>query len=163
MTARPPAPGDATREPAGKPRAVPWTSLVAIVILCALAAAVLIPSYGDYTHRSQMSEAVNLLSSAKTPLAEYFANHNKWPASLGEVVGALSGKHVQSAAITKGAGGTGELEMTAVMKTEGVDRRVAGMSVRLLSPDGGKSWLCRPGTAPEKVLPGSCRVSPQSR
>lgn len=163
MTARSPAPVDAERAPDRKPRSVPWVALVSIVVLGALAAAILIPSYGDYAHRSQMSEAVTLLNGAKTPMAEYFANHNRWPASLGEVAGALSGKYVQSAALTKGAGGTGEIEMTAVMKTEGVDKRVAGLSVRLLSADGGKSWLCRPGTAPEKVLPAACRVSPQTR
>ncbi len=163
MTARSSLPGDAAPAPAVEPRPFPWAALLSIVVLGALVAAVLIPSYGDYTHRSQISEAVAVLAGAKTPLAEYFANHNKWPASLGEVAGALGGKYVQSAAITKGAGGTGEIEMTAIMKIEGVDRRIAGMSVRLLSADGGKNWLCRPGTAPEKVLPSACRVSPQAR
>ena len=158
MTEHPPA-----QAPAGKPRRFPWAALLSIAVLGALVAAVLIPSYGDYTHRSQISEAVSLLSGAKAPLAEYFANHNKWPASLSEAGAVTNGKFVQSATITKGAGGTGEIEITAAMKTEGVDRRVAGMSVRMLSADGGKNWLCRPGTAPEKVLPGACRVSPQAR
>jgi len=66
---------------------------------------------------------------------------------------------VQSVAITKGAGGAGEIELTATLKTEGADPRVAGKSVRLLSADGGKSWACRGGTVPERALPLDCRAS----
>lgn len=62
-------------------------------------------------------------------------------------------------AITKGAGGAGEIELTATLKTEGVDRRVAGKSVRLLSADGGKNWVCRAGTVPERTLLFGCRAS----
>jgi len=113
--------------------------------------------YGDYTHRSQMSEAVALLGAAKTPLAEYFADFKKWPKSLGEVAGDTNGRYTGSVVISKGAGAAGEIELTATMKTEGVDRRVSGKSVRLLSLDGGKSWTCRSGTAPQNTLPGACR------
>jgi len=66
---------------------------------------------------------------------------------------------VQSVAITKGADGAGEIELAATLKTEGVDRRVAGKSVHLMSADGGKNWACRAGTVPEKTLPLSCRPS----
>lgn len=113
--------------------------------------------YGDYANRSQAAEAVSLLGGAKTPLAEYFSDHKKWPRSLGEVAGTTSGKFMQSVAITRGAGGAGEIELTATMRTEGVDRRVRGQTVRMFSADGGKTWTCRPGTMPAKNLPGSCR------
>jgi len=128
---------------------------VAIIIaIVAIVAAVLIPSYGDYTHRAQASEAVSLLSAAKTPLAEYFAEHKKWPPKL---LSETQGKYTQNVAISKGAGGTGELELTATMKTEGVDRRVRGQSVLLTTKDGGMNWVCRPGTMEVKNLPSSCR------
>ena len=135
-------------------------ALISILVLIAVLAAVLIPSYGDYADRAQASEAASLLASTRTPLAEYYADRKKWPSSLGEVGVTLSGKYVQSIAITKGAGGTaGEVEVTAVMKTEGADRRVAGKSVKISSSDGGKNWLCRAGTMPEKSLPEACRTS----
>jgi type IV pilus assembly protein PilA len=115
--------------------------------------------YGDYTHRSQAAEAVSLLSGARTPLAEYFSDHGKWPKSLEEVTQATSGKYTRSVAITQGAGGRAAIELTATMHTERVDRRVAGHSILLSSRDGGKTWICRPGTMPEKNLPGSCRTN----
>ncbi|MBI2751336.1 MAG: pilin [Burkholderiales bacterium] len=146
-------------EPVKKPRSVPWTALISIVILGALVAAVLIPSYGNYADRSQVAEAISLLGGARTPLAEYYAGHKKWPQSLAGMIPEPGGKYVQSVAITKGAGIAGEIELSATLKTEGVDRRVAGKSVRLLSADGGKSWTCRAGTVPEKTLPQSCRAS----
>ena len=134
-----------------------WTGVFALVAILGIIVAVAIPSYGDYVHRSQASEAVSILGGAKTPLAEYFSEFKRWPKTLGEVSVPTSGKYTLSAAISKGAGGNGELEITATMRTEGVDRRVAGQTVRMVSTDGGNTWACRPGTMPPKNLPGACR------
>jgi type IV pilus assembly protein PilA len=136
---------------------VDWKGWIAVGAVVALVMAVAIPSYGDYVHRSQVSEAVSLLAGAKQPLSEYFIDQKKWPRSLDEVAGNLNGKYVQGMTISKGAGGRGEIELSAVLKTAGVDSRVAGKSVRLLSSDGGRSWLCRRGTVDDKHLPRSCR------
>ena len=148
-----------SQEPVRKPRSIPWTALISILVLGAVVAAVLIPSYGDYADRSQVAEAMSLLGGARTPLAGYYADQKKWPSSLAGMIPETGGKYVQSVAITKGAGGAGEIQLTATLKTEGVDRRVAGKSVHLLSADGGKSWSCRAGTVPESTLPQSCRAS----
>jgi len=150
---------ESSQEPVKKPRRIPWTALISIVVLGALVAAVLIPSYGDYADRSQVTEAMSLLDGARTPLAEYYARQKKWPQSLAGMISEARGKYVQSVTITKGAGSAAEIELTATLKTEGVDRRVAGKSVHLLSADGGKSWTCRAGTVQEKSLPLSCRAS----
>lgn len=147
-----------SQQPVKKPRSIPWTALISIVVLGALVAAVLIPSYGDYADRAQVAEAMSLLAGAKAPLAGYYENHKKWPPSLADILPQPGGKYVQSVAITKGAGGAGELELTATLRTDGVDRRIAGKSVHLLSADGGKSWVCRAGTVPEKSLPFDCRA-----
>ncbi|MEW6688846.1 MAG: pilin [Pseudomonadota bacterium] len=144
-------------EPAKKGSRISWVSWFALLAIIGIVAAVLIPAYGDYTHRSQASEAVMLLSAAKTPLAEYFADRRKWPKALEEVAGQTSSKYTRSVVISRGAGGAGEIELTATMKTEGVDRRVAGQTIRFFSKDGGRTWTCRPGTMPAKNLPGSCR------
>ena len=148
------------RKPAedSKPRfKVSWVSWLALLAIIGVIVAVTIPSYGDYTHRAQASEAIVIMAGAKVPLAEYFENRKKWPDSLDKVIDAASGKYVQSVAITRGAGGSGEFEMTATMRTEGVDRRVAGHSVRMYSADGGKTWTCRAGSMPQTNLPASCR------
>ena len=133
-----------------------WTSWLALIAIVGLLVAVLLPSYGDYTHRAQAAEAVSLLAGAKTPLAEYFENRKHWPARLDEVSGS-GGKYTQSVVITKGAGAAGEIELTASMRNEGVDRRVAGHTVLMISADGGKSWTCKPGTMPATNLPEGCR------
>jgi type IV pilus assembly protein PilA len=134
-----------------------WVSWFALLAILGIVAAIAIPAFPDYRNRSQASEAVSLLGAAKTPLAEYFSDQGKWPKSLDEVLGVTSGKYTRSIAITKGAGGKAGIELTATMKTEGVDRRVAGHTIRLYSADEGKTWVCRPGTMPEKNLPGICR------
>jgi type IV pilus assembly protein PilA len=131
--------------------------LIVLLAIVGIVAAVAIPSYGDYAHRAQASEAVSLLGGAKTPLAEFFADHRRWPDALEKVVGSTSGKYTRSVVISKGAGGSAEIELTATMKTEGVDRRVAGHSILMLSQDGGRNWICKPGTMPAKNLPASCR------
>lgn len=136
---------------------ISWKSWLALAALLGIVAAVAIPQYGDYTHRAQTSEAVSLLGGAKTPLTEYFQNQRKWPERLEQVVEHTRGEYTQSVAISKGAGAAGEIELTATMRTEDVDRRVRGHTVRILSADGGKTWICRPGTMPNNNLPAACR------
>jgi len=136
---------------------VSWKSWLALFALFGVIAAAAIPQYADYTHRAQAAETISILGAAKSPLAEYFADKRKWPGRIEEVTGSTGGKYTQSVAITRGAGGTGEIEITGMMRTEGVDRRVRGQSVRMLSSDGGKTWLCRPGTMEPKNLPSICR------
>jgi type IV pilus assembly protein PilA len=136
---------------------ISWRSWLILFAIVGVIAAIAIPSYGDYTHRAQASEAISLMMGTKTPLWEHFDEKKKWPEALDKVGVPTSGKYTQSVAITKGAGGIGELEITATMKSEGVDRRVAGQSIRLSTSDAGKTWTCRPGTMPAKNLPATCR------
>jgi type IV pilus assembly protein PilA len=136
-----------------------WLGWILLAIVIGFIVMVAVASYGDYTHRAQNSEAISLMGSAKTPLAEHFAEHKKWPDNLDKVIEHTRGKYTESVRITKGASGTGEIEVTATMLTERVDRRVAGMTVLMGSADGGKTWTCKAGTMPEKYLPAACRKS----
>jgi type IV pilus assembly protein PilA len=145
-----------SREEAPKKKSrVSWVSWAALLAVIGIVVAIAVPSYGDYTHRSQASEAVTLLGGAKTPLAEYFADRNRWPGKLEEVVAETSGKFTRSVAITKAAGS--EVELTATMKTEGVDRRAAGAKIRMFSSDGGRTWTCRGERDRQNILPSACR------
>jgi type IV pilus assembly protein PilA len=134
-----------------------WTGLIVLLAILGIVAAVAIPSYGDFIHRAQASEAFVLMDGAKTALTQHFAVHKKWPSKLEQVTADTSGKYTLSVAITNGAGGASEIELTATMRTEGVDRRVRGQTVRMLSADGGKNWTCKPGTMEPKNLPINCR------
>jgi type IV pilus assembly protein PilA len=130
-----------------------WGSWIGLAGIVGIIAAVAIPSYGDYIHRAQASEAISLLSEAKTPLAEYFAEQKKWPPKL---LTTTQGKYTESVVISRGAGASGELELTAKMRPT-ADRRVAGKSVRMATKDGGKTWVCSPGTMEAKNLTAACR------
>jgi len=136
---------------------VSWKSWLALLAVFSVFAAVWAQQFEDYGNRANASEAIRLMSSARTPLAEYFADRKKWPNRLEEVAGNTSGTYTQAVSITKGVGGTGEIELTGTMRTEGVDKGIAGTTILMTSSDGGKNWVCRPGTIPVKYLSESCR------
>jgi type IV pilus assembly protein PilA len=137
--------------------------LMIVVAIIGILAAVAIPAYQDYIARSQVSEAVSLLGSGKTPLAEYFADKGAWPA-VSDVMGNTTGKYTGSIS----ASGTGTVSGTAstftlvaVMKTQGINAAITGQSVMLYTGDSGKNWTCTGGGSGTalagKYLPGACR------
>jgi type IV pilus assembly protein PilA len=140
--------------------------LMIVVAIIGILAAVAIPAYQDYIARAQVSEAVSLMGSSKTPLAEYFADKGFWPTMLSDVLGNSSGKY------TGGVTGldTGTINGTAsgytveaTMRSQGVNAAITGRAVRLHTSDSGKNWMCSIGTASannalsSKYLPGACR------
>ena len=138
-------------------RLSPWMTAILTLAAVAIALSVLVNMHADAgLERAQVSEAVSLLGAAKEPLAAYFQERKKWPVKAAEAVAATSGKYTESIEITKGAGGTAAIELTATMKTKEVKDAVAGKTVRLQSSDG-LTWTCLPGTVPAKYLPTACR------
>ncbi|MDT8387671.1 MAG: pilin [Thiogranum sp.] len=129
--------------------------LMIVVAIIGILAAIAIPAYSDYIARSQATEAVTLMSGAKTPVSEYFADKGSWPtgASFNEVVTQQDGKYVQS--MTGAAGGLGFL-VTATMRTTDVSSLIQGQSVQLTTANGNR-WTCQKGTIDEKYLPAACR------
>ena len=47
--------------------------------------------------------------------------------------------------------------LTAAMAGTGVNSAIAGSTLILTTPDGGKSWDCTTGTILAKYRPASCR------
>jgi len=131
--------------------------LMIVVAIIGILAAVAIPGYQDYIARSQVSEAISLTAGGKTPLSEYYAAKGIWPAAASDVMGTTSGKYVSSISITAGASATGNLALTAVMKTSGVNSAISGGTLILTTADGGKSWSCTGGNIAMKYRPASCR------
>ncbi|MGN2389899.1 pilin [Pelomicrobium sp. G1] len=131
--------------------------LMIVVAIIGILAAIAIPAYQDYTARAQMSEAVELMAGGKTPLAEWYADKGVWPSAAASVMNTLSGKYVSTVAITTGAAGTGQLVLTATMKNTGVNTAIQGKTATLETTNGGRTWICAPGTVDAKYLPASCR------
>lgn len=134
--------------------------LMIVVAIIGILAALAIPAYQDYTARAQMSEAVELLSGTKTPLAEFFADKGRWPSSgsLGELVGNTGpGKYTGTLTITGGANtSTTAVTVTATMAASGANASILTKTVNIISADG-KNWQCTKGTVDNKYLPAACK------
>ena len=138
--------------------------LMIVVAIIGILAAVAIPAYQDYIARAQVSEAVSLLGSGKTPMAEYYADKGQWPQAANSVMGNTSGKYTQSIGMTTPTGGT--VALVATMKSSQINANITGKGVALFTTDGGKTWACTLNTAyitaangalDPKYVPGSCR------
>jgi type IV pilus assembly protein PilA len=139
--------------------------LMIVVAIIGILAAVAIPAYQDYIARAQVSEAVSLLGSGKTPMAEYFASQGAWPDAASDVMGNTTGKY--TSAITIGdssAVAPGSITLIGTMKAvgQGVNINITQGTVGLNSTDGGKVWTCfTSGTASplsSKYVPSNCRA-----
>jgi len=138
--------------------------LMIVVAIIGILAAVAIPAYQDYIARSQVSEAVSLMGSSKTPLAEYFADKGFWPQMLSDVLGNSTGKYTLSVSgVDTGTilGTASGYSVEATMRTTGVNAAITGGKIRLHTADSGKNWTCTVGGASpalsSKYLPGACR------
>jgi type IV pilus assembly protein PilA len=134
--------------------------LMIVVAIIGILAAVAIPAYQDYIARAQVSEAVNLLASGKTGMAEYFADKATWPTNASEVMGSTAGKYTGTIAILSSAT-TGLMTLQATMKSTQINSAITSLTVLLTTTDGGKIWTCTSAgsTSPlsAKFMPSACR------
>jgi type IV pilus assembly protein PilA len=133
--------------------------LMIVVAIIGILAAVAIPAYQDYIARSQVSEAVSLLGSGKSPLAEFYSDKGLWPSYASDVMGNTQGRYTASISIA-GTPTASALTLEATMKSVNVNANIFGGKVWLITSDGGKNWNCTSaasGGLSSKFLPGACR------
>jgi type IV pilus assembly protein PilA len=130
--------------------------LMIVVAIIGILASVALPAYQDYLARTQVGEAVTLLSGAKNPLSEFIYDHGAPPdaAAFNDLVPVRQGKYVESIVLT---GTISNLLLTATMKPTQVSQPIQGRSVTLRTTDLGKTWVCAPGTVSPRFLPSACR------
>ena len=136
--------------------------LMIVVAIIGILAAVAIPAYQDYIARAQVSEAVSLMGSGKTPMAEYFASQGAWPSAASDVMGNTQGKYTGSISIGGGsAATTAFLTLVATMASAGVNSNIVSKTVGLSTGDGGKIWTCfttgSGSPMDAKYVPSNCR------
>jgi len=137
--------------------------LMIVVAIIGILAAVAIPAYQDYIARAQVSEAVSLLGSGKTPFAEFYASQGAWPTYASDVMGNTRGKYTSSISIGAGASvTTPEVTLIGKMWNTGVNTNIQSSTVGLNTVDGGKIWTCFTQGATgaplaPKYVPSNCR------
>jgi type IV pilus assembly protein PilA len=132
--------------------------LMIVVAIIGILAAVAIPAYGDYTARSQASEAMVLMDGIKTPMTEAFTTDGSWDIRTISNVSVLAGKYVAAVedcngtsqtcsptSYTTGANATTVIEAT--FKASGISSKIAGKKIHFMYNSTSGTWTCANGDA----------------
>ena len=143
--------------------------LMIVVAIIGILAAVALPAYQDYTKKAKVSEVVLAASACRTSITETIQSATTLPAAgaWGCEVAAGSGTKYVNQIVTAG---DGTVTVTAQAIGAGADGTVilkpcsnaATTMAACTAPAAGgtvAAWLCGPGTAQAKFLPGSCRAT----
>lgn len=133
--------------------------LMIVIAIVGILAAIALPTYQDYTARSQMTEALNLAGGQKSAITEFRSNTGKWPSSNLEagivVPSGLTGKYVEKVTIT-GTQSAGLIN--AQMKGTNVADSIKSATLTLKGEEksGSYVWSCWSSVS-NRFLPSSCR------
>ena len=131
--------------------------LMIVIAIIAILAAIAIPAYQDYVTRTQVSEAANLISSAKLGVAQYRDETSRWAgnnASAGlDKADSINGEYVEKVAISSG-------KITATIRSAAPANSPIQGKTLVFSPidEGGAiKWTCDTGDIDDQYLPANCR------
>ena len=137
--------------------------LMIVIAIVGVLAVVALPAYQDYTARAQMSEALTLAEGQKSAVVEYYSDKGTFPASNADAgiaaASTITGKYVKSVSVSAVSGTTPTANITATMKSSGVNKDISGKTLILEGKQnaGSFDWTCKKGTVDDKFLPSSCR------
>jgi type IV pilus assembly protein PilA len=132
--------------------------LMIVVAIIGILAAIAVPMYLDYSIRTQVAHGINLASSAKTAVTEYYQDQGVYPADNGTAglaaAGTITGKYVTQVEVTAG----GNIEVTF---GNDVNAKIlnAVLTFSATDNDGSVAWACTgDATLVDKWLPPACRI-----
>jgi type IV pilus assembly protein PilA len=136
--------------------------LMIVTAIIGILASIAIPAYQEYIARAQASEALQLLSGAKTPLAEYYADMGHWPDNATQLGLNIGGNYVVAGVELIGAGGSQvNITLRATFRSAGVAKAIQNKKMVFETHNGGAKWNCGTDTGPDGIevryLPSSCR------
>ncbi len=130
--------------------------LMIVIAIIGILAAIAIPMYLDYSVRSQIAEAINLTSSAKTAVSEFYQENGAFPADNTAAAlpapADIQGKYVASVSVAD--------EVITVLMGNDANAQIMGETIQLSAADdvGSLTWTCASGgVIQDKHLPAACR------
>jgi type IV pilus assembly protein PilA len=138
--------------------------LMIVVAIIGILAAVALPAYQDYTVRAKISEAILAMSSAKSAVAEAYAQYGSMVSSMASMgVQNQTSKYVASVSWTATAGATTGTITVMTTTTAGLPTDAAGKAIIMTAsgdPTTGKvGFTCSSpsGGVAIKYLPAVCK------
>ena len=135
--------------------------LMIVVAIIGILAAIAIPMYLDYSTRSQVAEGLNLASSAKIAVTEYFQDRGVFPIDNAEAglvaAGDISGNYVVSVSVSRIDAISG---LVTIRYGNGAHPLIFDEEVILTATDntGSVAWACASaGVIQPKHMPSACR------
>ena len=129
--------------------------LMIVVAIMAILASVALPSYQDYTIRSQIAEGLGLAGPAQRALITYNNDHGNFPADNNEAgvgpAAAYRGKYTTSVSVSG--------SVISIRFGNSAHNILSGNSITLTAQpaNGSISWVCgTDGSVPAKYVPRSC-------
>ncbi|MEN6587378.1 MAG: pilin [Sulfuricella sp.] len=134
--------------------------LMIVIAIIGILAAVALPAYQDYTVRAKVSEGILAASSARTAVAETYANAGKMLVSANSMgVQSQTSKYVSSVDWTGDNANAGTVTVT-LSNDPGLSA-ATGKTLLITasgnSATGAVAFTCKKGDIDAKYLPGSCK------
>ena len=146
--------------------------LMIVIAIIAILAAIALPAYNNYVARSQVSEAVSLAASFKTPVGLFVTDEGVCPTNESEGFKNLKGESesvgqfVQSIEIKADESDSSKCTITASMGSAANAKISAGKLTFTSSAIAGATddgngiakWTCKASGLQDKYLPKSCKA-----
>lgn len=140
--------------------------LMIVIAIIGILAAIALPAYQDYVARSQVTEAINLMSGYKSAVSENYGSSAECPDNRNNAQFGLAipreihGKYVNEIE-AKPTAVAGSCELTAKFRSSGVAEPIRNKTITLTMTvtSGGETWNCMSRELDGKYLPSACRPS----